>query len=349
MQSAMKQKTATVIVYICAASSFIAIVFPTLTDDQFPGCVYRSTELPLIASASALLIASVIIFRRPRISYWLGLISGLGVLYWFRGIEFGYSFPALNTWVAFNLPDTADYFRVMLMAKLRIALAIAALAVATVSATRLLPSHWTMRKLPVRDQLWPSLAICVLAAVFWYVFSVSPYRIPWIVDAVSPKLTLLHVEKNGGQFNETGISILDDGRVYLSHNDRRLFHYRFPVRIGSTILSQDTTTRKAAFALAQELANADTAPAVPLRSENAEGWYVRTQHRHVLAFTTENGSAPPAKLISVFHSLESVIPPTKPSGDGKDICFGFCYDPLAGLGIVYMNERCTDGNGTRCK
>jgi hypothetical protein len=271
-------------------------------------------------------------------------------LYWFYGVEFRYLFPALNTWVAFNLPDAApDYSRDILIAKLKIALAITALAATTISATRLLPSHWIMRKRPVRDQLWPALAICILAAFFWYVLSASPYRIPWIVDAVSSKLTLLHVEKNGGQFHETGISVFEDGRVYLSHNDRRLFRYRFPVQVGSAILSQDATTREAAFALAQELVNTETGPVAPLRSQNAEGWYLRTQHRHVLAFTTENGSAPPAKLISMFHTLESVISATKPSGDGKDICFGFCYDPLAGLGVVYMNERCTDGNGTRCK
>ena len=35
--------------------------------------------------------------------------------------------------------------------------------------------------------------------------------------------------------------------------------------------------------------------------------------------------------------------------NNKDVCFGFCYDPLAGLGIVYLNDRCADRNGTRCK
>jgi len=135
-------------------------------------------------------------------------------------------------------------------------------------------------------------------------------------------------------------------------NDRRLFQYRFPVHLGSAVLSPDS--REAAIALGEELWNAgETELPVPLRSKNAEGWYVRaephTKGQRILAFTTENGTSPPPKLTSVFHALESAVPETEPSRDGKDICFGFCYDPLAGLGIVFMNNRCHDRNGTHCK
>lgn len=344
----MTRKITTSIVYVCAAISSLCLLLCLLR--SFPS-VYRSTQLGLIANSPALLIAAVIVFRGPRVSHWLGLISGLGALYWFYGVEFGYPFPALNTWIAFNRPDTfSDASRNILIAKLKIAFALTALAATAISATHLLPTHWIMGKRPLRDRLWPALTICVLAAFFWYAVSVSPYRIPLIVDAAPAKLTLLHVEKKGGQFHETGISVFEDGRVYLSHNDRRLFRYRFPVHMGSAILSQDDTMREAAFALAEELGNAEPAPAVPLHSKDAEGWYVRTPYRHILAFSTENGTPPPSKLLSLFHALESAVPATKEWGDGKDICFGFCYDPLAGRGIVYMNDRCTeDRNGTRCK
>jgi hypothetical protein len=342
----MKQKVTTCVVYICAAISSVSLLLCLLK--SFPS-IYRSIQFTLIASASALLLASLIVFQWPRVSHWLGLISGIVALHWFYGVELGY-FPALNTWVSFNIPDAMhDSYRDILIAKLKIAFAIAMLAAATISATRLLPSHWMMRRRPVRDRLWPALAISLIATFFWYAISVSPYRIPWIVDAVPAKLALLHVEKNGSQFHETGISVFEDGEVYLSHNDRRFFQYRFPVHMGSAVLSHDNTMREAAFALAEQLANANTAPAVPLHSRDAEGWYVRTEHRHVLAFTTENRTAPPPKLLGLFRSLESAVPATKRSGDMKDICFGFCYDPLAGLGIVYMNDRCTDRNGTHCR
>jgi len=343
----MKQKITTFIVLVFAASSSLCLFLYLLK--SLPGG-YRSTQWALIASASAFLIASGIVFRRHRISQWIGLISGLGSVYWFCGIEFGYPFPALNTWIAFNLPDAATGSSQQIwIAKLKIAFSITALAATTISATRFLPPQWIMRKRPVRDRLWPALAICVLAALFWYALSVSPYRIPWIVDAASPKLTLLHVEKNGSQFHETSVSIFPDGQVYVSHNDRRLFHYRFPIYSGSAVLPDDNRTREAAFALGRQLADSATAPAVRLRSKKAEGWYVRIQHTHVLAFTTEYATRPPTQAIVVFQSLASAVSEAKYQGDAKDICFGFCYDPMAGLGLQYMNDRCGYQNGTHCK
>ncbi len=217
--------------------------------------------------------------------------------------------------------------------------------------TRLLPDRWIVRSRPVRDRLWPTFAVCALAVICWYALSVSPYRIPWIVDATSPKLTLLHVEKNGSQFHETGVSIFWDGRVYLSHNDRKLFRYRFPTYGGLAMLPEGSTTREAAFALAEQLTHFVTAPAVCLRSKKAEGWYVRLERTHVLAFTTEYGTQPPPQVIAVFQSLTSAVSETRYQGDEKDICFGLCYDPSAGLGIRYMNDRCgyRNGNGTHCK
>lgn len=342
----MKQKITTCIVYLCAATSSLCLLLHL--QKSYPG-VYRSTQLALIAVASALLIASVVVFRWHRISNWIGLISGLGALYWFYGVEFRYPFPALNTWVAFNLPDAApDSYDEILIAKMKIGFAVTTLAASTISAIGLLPLRWTIRNRRIRDRRWPAVAVPVFAVFLWYVRSVTPYRIPVIVDGVPAELTLLHVEKHGNQFHETSISVFRDRRVYLAKNNRRLFEYRFPVHSGSTVL-QDDTTREAAIAFAGELANAVTAPALPLRSTNAEGWYARTLGQHVLAFTTENKTAPPPELIRVFGTLESSVPGTKRWGDEKDICFGFCYDPLAGLGVLYMNDRCTERNGTQCK
>ena len=193
----MKEKITCCIVYVCAAicSSWLLLCLVK----RFPAA-YRSTELTLIASASALLMASVIAFRWPRISHLLGLMSGVGALYWFYSIEFGYPFPALNTWVTFNLPDgTPDSSGDILFAKLKIIFAISALAATAISATRLLPRHWIIRHRRVRDRLWPALVVSALATLGWYAFSVSPYRIPLIVDGISADSTsvLLHLGISG--------------------------------------------------------------------------------------------------------------------------------------------------------
>jgi hypothetical protein len=243
------------------------------------------------------------------------------------------------------MPDSSQE---ILVAKLKIAVAISALIATVLSATLLLPARWIIRRRSVRDRFWPAIAVSMIATLFWYFISVSPYRIPLIVDGVSPILTIFHVNKNGRQFHETSVSIYQNGRVYSFHDDRRVFQYRFPVHTGLAELPQNNSTREVAFALAEELGKVDTAAPVRLRSKDAEGWYVRTS-RHLLAFSSEDGALPPSKLFTVFRDLEAVAPTTKASDERKDICFGFCYDPLAGLGIVYVNDRCAFGNGAHCK
>jgi len=338
----MKQKITTCVIYFSAA------VAPLWLLSAIPNG-YLVNQWALVAGSSGLLIASVIVFRWSRAGHWLGLLSGCLAIFWFYRLEFGYMFPALNTWVTFNVPDSGPGFsQELLFAKLRIATASAALMATTLSAARLLPSHWVVRKRPVQDRLWPALMLSATAILIWYLVSVSPYRIPVIVDGVTAELTLLHVEKNGNQFHETGISVFRDGQVYRFHNDRRLFQYRFAEEMGSAVLPPGSAVGKDALALREELANGTSLPVVPLRSRTAEGWYLRTDW-HILAFTTENGTPPPANLLSVFHALQSVVSELKEARDEKDICFGFCYDPLAGLGIVYLNERCTAANGTHCK
>ena len=91
------------------------------------------------------------------------------------------------------------------------------------------------------------------------------------------------------------------------------------------------------FAQSAQLRDLRTPPAVSLRDWNAEGWYVRTG-QNVLAFTTENHTTPPQEVIDMFHRLESIPPAATESGNVSDVCLGFCYDPLAGLWVVYMTD-----------
>jgi hypothetical protein len=169
-----------------------------------------------------------------------------------------------------------------------------------------------------------------------------------IVDSVPPELAVLHVEKKGIQFHETAISTYTDGRLFVERNNRRLFQYGFAVGDGIGILPETITARVQALTRSTELRDLHTAPAVALRSKNAEGWYIRTE-RGVLAFTTEYGTEPPREVVDLFHDLESIAPAEKELRTINDVCIGFCYDPLAGLGLDNLNDRCLERNGTRCK
>src|SRR4051812_38107836 len=52
-----------------------------------------------------LLLASALLFAKPRFGYLVGFLSATIALYWFSRIELG-NFPALNSWILFNLRDT---------------------------------------------------------------------------------------------------------------------------------------------------------------------------------------------------------------------------------------------------
>lgn len=336
----MRAKIASAVIFLCSAL-VIAWLFLSLQ----PGD--RPAPVAAIASAIVFVLASEGVFLRLRFSYWLGMVSGLVGLYWFSRIELLY-FPALNSWIAFNLPDEPQFLSDVFLAKLKIIFVVIVVTSTAYCMTRLLPATWVVREVPVRERNWPALAVCILVVASWYGVSASPYRIPLIVDGVTSELTVLHVEKNGIQFHETAISASRDGRILVQRSNRKLFHYRFVVRDGVGMMPEAITARVRILAQSTQLRDSRTAPAVALRNKNAEGWYVRTGYK-VSAFTSEYGTEPPKEVVDLFHDLESVAPAEKELRAVNDVCMGFCYDPLAGLGLDNLNDRCKEQNGTHCK
>ncbi len=294
-----------------------------------------------IAAASILgfLVAAEGVFLRLRFSSVLGLLAGLLALYWFSRIEFR-EFPALNSWITFNLSEEgSSYGFDAFLARLKICCGIAIVLSIACSVTRLLPVSWVLRKVPVRERTWPAVGICFVIVVMWYGVSASPYRIPLIVDGVMPELALLHVEKRGIHYSETAFFVPRDRRVYVQRNNRKLFQYRFAMKYGVGPLPEATLNRAITIARSVAQSGLRTRPAVALRQEKAEGWYIRTSHG-VLAYSTEYGTEPPIEIVNLFHDLESLAPQEAKMRTVSDICLGFCYDPLAGLGLAYFNDRC---------
>ena len=335
----MKAKFATSGVFLCSAISIVWLLLGVA-----PG--YR--PVTVVAALVGLALASVGLFPKPRVGYCLGMVSGMVALHWFVGIEFRY-FPALNSWIAFNLPGDNPYLASDIHAAiLKILFAAAVLAATLCSITRLLPAKWVLRNVPLRERTWPPIAACFLLVGLWYLVSASPYRIPLIADGVQPELAMLHVEKHGAQFHETAVTAYRDGKLYVRRNDRRFFQYEFASLRGSGTVPDAISPRVHLLVQSSQLLDMRTPPAIALREKNAEGWYIRI-NRTVLAFTTEYGTKPPREIVDLFHDLEAASPDEKHVDTIRDVCMGFCYDPLAGLGIVNMNDRCTDQNGTRCR
>ncbi len=78
----------------------------------------------------------------------------------------------------------------------------------------------------------------------------------------------------------------------------------------------------------------------PIRTWNADAWYVRGDGIGLKVYRTEKGGVLPPQIVDLFNELMRM--PRSPGGHSevRDVCLGFCYDPLSELGYVFVNQRC---------
>ncbi|HTZ99541.1 MAG TPA: hypothetical protein VMB02_04355 [Candidatus Aquilonibacter sp.] len=311
----------------------------------------RETEsVILLVSLSSLLlflVASVAIFYRPKIGYGVGLAAGLLALVWLVRSELALA-PWLNSWIALNESDRFGSFLV-LPAVVKIASTALVVIAVSCSALRLLPTRWTFRGRPVRERTWPAVALTTLVLAMWFGWAVRPYRLPGMVDlGIPPTLRILHVEKRGLRFQETFIATSRDGRFWIVRDDRRLFEYQFQKNLADGVMPR--AVEEDVNALVRSLQVLPMQMPKTLRSWNAEGWCAVGAQVGFRTFTSEEGTTPPADLIRVFRELDALKPDSTTRGKTRDVCLGFCYDPVAGLGFVFANQRCTDSStGYKCR
>jgi hypothetical protein len=312
----------------------------------------RSAVLLYLVFISPLIFgfAGAATYYSPPVGYKTGLAAGCMALPWLIWSEgFPFNFQMVNSWITFNLSDRDDFGNILLAGLKILAFGLIVIAI-VVSALRLIPPRWTFRNSPLCTRTWPAFAVCIVALATWFGCAAPPYRIPMIVDSVWPELSVLHVEKQGLQFHETRVSVWRNRDFSIFRNDRRLFQYQFTQR-----LEEGYGLPPSVFQHVTALVRSSQ-PQVPaiwprtLRTWNAEGWYLLTGRTRVLVYTPELGTVPPKEITDLVHEIEVQETARKSQSYVRDVCLGFCYDPLAGLGIIYINSRCrTDRNGTRCE
>ena len=352
-QDSARIRGATTAVFLCTA---VCVTWALLKNPYDQGSAitgYHAAYFAAMASPFIFLVACVRGFFRRRLDCGLGLVASLAALPWFLWTEWS-AYPWSNAWIALNVgPDWV--FRgdqqFVSFAKLEI-LSVSLIVISIFcSLLRLLPSRWTLRKSPLRERTWPAFATCFVLLAAWFVSSASPYRVPLIVDAVPPWLRILHVEKRGLLFHETTVMTYRDAAFWISRNDRRLFQYQFEDRVGRGVMPESVREHVRSMMQSPALLGMRTAPPKALRSWNAEGWYVVLKDSEVLAFSSEYKTSPPQDIMNLFHEIEALPTDAETPWSVQDVCLGFCYDPLAGLGFRYSNSRCftnTDGY-TRCR
>ncbi len=332
-------------VFFCTGLSITSIL---ILEARLAVTAGHWTAVMVLTSPLIFLCASGLVFFRPIFGYTLGAIGGLVALPWFVLTESS-RFP--SAWTYLNGPDEFEgpLARPFVMLKI---LSVALIAVAvTCSFLRLLPSRLWLRNSSLSRRTWPAIAVAVLVLALWFYHSARPWMLPTIVDAAPPELRILHVEKRGLRLHETNAFLYRYGMFWESQYDRRLLQYQFRSRSTSGVMPPMIREQANLLAHDAALRKLRTPPPVALQSWNAEGWYVALSGRdsRLLAFTTESGTSPPPEIKDLLDQIEG-LPGAQQSFEIQDVCMGFCYDPVAGLGFWYSNQRChgmSDGT-TKC-
>jgi hypothetical protein len=250
--------------------------------------------------------------------------------------------PLGNMWTSLNVPDQMMWGSVLVLTIL-IILSTTFIALAVATATfRLTPARWKILGTPLRDRTWPAFLVTFAFLAVWFSQSVMPYRASGAVDYSGwPIFQILHVQKQGLQFHETCIGFWGyrtPDQVSFSSNDRRLFHYRIRETTSRAYLPASFQQRAGAVLDSLRGTPGNSGTVGPIRAWNDEGWYLLGQDVTFRVYTA--GATPPPEILALFHDLESLPRSQESASDLKDICLGFCYDPLAGLGRIYANHRC---------
>jgi hypothetical protein len=333
-QHEITPRLAAVFLFLCTAMSIAAAL---LTNPESPFGLSMSVRNELVtitlqASPFVFVCASILVFRRHRFGYGMGLAAGLIALPWFVLTEL--SLAPWNSWIFLNYEDPmpSEGGGYLTFVKLKILSAALVVIATAVSSLRLFPARRT----------WPAFAVSFLILSVWFVHSVTPYSVPGYDHSVGAEFRILHVRKQGPWFHETLVLGQKNGRVFIWREDRHLFQYRFAGRAAMTVLGQVSPTefeRARNFAQSPGLWKLRTAPPKALRSWNAEGWYLVLKDSRLLAFTSEDGTTPPEEVTGLFNELQKLPALDERPFARRDVCLGFCYDPVAALGFSVLQQR----------
>jgi hypothetical protein len=210
------------------------------------------------------------------------------------------------------------------------------------SLVRFLPASWSWRGSPVFGRTWPAFAVGFVVLATWFARSVTPYEVPSFADGIAPELRILHLQKTGLRIREITISEFRDGQAFVTRDDRQLFHYEFETQVADIVLGETSPAAlKHARALVRspDLRRLRTPLPTMMRSWNAEGWYVALKDSRVFAFTSENRRTPPREVTDLFGEIEQLPSSEEKRFAVRDVCLGFCYDPVAALGFSVLRQR----------
>ena len=262
-----------------------------------------------------------------------------------------------NVWLVFNQPN--DRFSIY---PLYIVPAIFSVALFTfsiyIALAGLLSYKRRLDRTSISNHIWPGLVVCFAVIAVWFSQSVTPYRIPGFVDYDDyPILQILHVQKRGLEFHERCISIRGRPKwplsISVSGDDRRLFQYRFQTIRASGQIPDPLAEHIQDIIKSSNRTNERREIVKPLRDWNDDAWYFYVRGSGLNIYGTPNETVPPKEVTDLFLELNQLsrsTPTQSRLSELRDICLGFCYDPLSAMGYLYSNHRCfNNGHGVVCQ
>jgi len=305
-------------------------------------------------SAALFAFAAGTISHRPTFAHAAALAGSMSMpwIYSNAMIDWGLG----NVWLVFNVPDN-DPGRYMRSYAQIAVIVVGLIALAIVTAgLRLLPAHWQFRGTPSRERTWPAVAASIVVLAVWFTQSVLPYRIPGAVDYSDyPILQILHVEKHGLQFHERCFSVYWQRpyrpiSVSFAGSDRRLFQYRFQHNGSSLQLPKALVERVQAMIESSGHEKRQQDVVRPIWNWNADRWYVSGQGFGLRVYGASSGANPPQEVVDLFRELDRTPRYSETHSELRDVCLGFCYDPLSAMGRLFSNHRCfNDAHGIVCR
>jgi hypothetical protein len=287
------------------------------------------TTSAAVTSALFFFCAVICVFRKPRLGYCLGLAGGSIVVVSLVRSEL--AFAPMTTWMyltaGLNAGEAPPF---LILRVLAVAFATTALCC---SAIRLLPGRFGVRGRVLSRLTWPALAVGSTLSVLWAVHDATPYIILVCRMGVRADVTVLRIRKTGLRIQQTAVSVGRDGKFYSSLYEHRLFQSRVEMQTALGVIPHE---QWAALLQPKTTWAPHSAPARSLLwSWNTERWYVLLNHSRLFVFT----APPPPELTEFIRRIERQPPFDRWSGNGRDICLGFRYDPLAELGALTSAEK----------
>jgi hypothetical protein len=308
------------------------------------------------ASPSFFAFAAGAVPYRPVVAHATALMGVVSVPWIYRDLISSKGLGD-SVWLMFNQPNNtydiyAMYPPYAVLGICTVALISFAL---TTAVLRLLPTRWEFRKTRLAERTWPALAASFVVLAVWFSQSVLPYRIPGAVEFSDyPVLQILHVEKCGLQFHERCFSIYwqrpyRPASVSFRGSDRRLFQYRFQNYSSSLQLPKALGEHIQAMVESSAHEKRQQDVVKPIWNWNADRWYF-SNGSGLREYGAFNGSNPPQEVVDLFRELDGTPRNSEAQFELKDVCLGFCYDPLSAMGWLYSNHRCfNDSHGVVCR